>query len=956
MYTDAGDPKLGRVFSFGPFRLTPAQRLLQKAGTPIPLGERALDILIALVERAGAVVSKKDLIACVWPDVTVDEGSLRFHIAGLRKALGDRVSGARYVKTLSRKGYCFVAPVSESRGPSARSGSEQSHNLPPRLARMIGREHLVQSVKDLLAAQRFVSIIGPGGIGKTTLAVSVGHVLLADFIGAIRFLDLGPIHDSLLVASTVASTLGLLVQSNDPKTSLLAFLRDKRILLILDSCDHVIEPVAELAELIFSECVDVHLLATSREAMRVEGEHVVQLPPLDSPPDDISLTVEKALAFPAAQLFVERIAASGSLSELSNSDARTVGAICRGLDGIPLAIELAAGRVNAHGLQEIVSLLDGRLRLLWKGRRTAPLRHQTLGAALDWSYELLPERERVVLRRLSVFIGQFTLEAARHVTSDDEVTAAEVVASIAGLVAKSLASADISPPTTYYRLLDTTRTYLREKLIDSGDADKTARKHALCYLEFLESTKAASSKTAGIKGFSFYEKHLGNVRAALEWSFFESGDSALSFALVASSAPVLLKLSLLTECHRWTERAIKAIDEQPRNTPQELDIQSALGLSLMFTKGNTEDAEIALGRALELAEQFEDRANQLQLLGALQLFHERTGNYRRTVQYAQRAMSVATEIGDPEAIADAHAALGTSYHGAGNHRSAHVHLEAALSLRVSPRTERFAIGLNYRSRARIALARTTWLEGFPDQAILLVRHTVEEAEASDHPVTLCIALAWALYTLLWNGDFLIAEEYIERFAAVSHRHSLAPYQAVCRGKKAELLIRRGDAAEEGISLLRESLETLRTHRYEVNSSAFLSTLAEGLAATGRFDQALTAIDDSIGFAERNGHFFLMPELLRVKGTILQSTLRSDASDAEQYLLSSLDLAGRQSALAWQLRTATSLARLRFKEGRLDEARNVLAHVCGQFTEGFDSLGLISAKTLLNEIAFAADRS
>src|SRR3984893_5318931 len=432
------------VISFGPFRLYTAQRLIEREGVPLHLGGRALDILIVLVEQASEVVSKNDLMARVWPGVTVDEGSLRVHVAALRKALGDGESGARYLTTLTGQGYCFVAPISRSSAPrpleTVASKPGQAHNLPTRLTRMVGRDQTVQEVSERLKTERFVTIVGPGGIGKTTVAVSVGYKLLTEFAGAVQFFDLGPLNDPHLIPGTVASALGLPVQSVDPIPGLIGFLRGKRMLLILDSCEHVIETAAVLAERIFEEAPQVHILATSRESLRVEGEHVHQLSPLESPPDDHGLTAAEALSFPAVQLFVERVAASGHPFKLSDSDAQIVSTICRKLDGIALAIELAAGRVSAYGIQETTAMLDSRLRLLWKGRRTAPPRHQTLNATLDWSYDLLPEVERAVLNRLSVFAGVFTLEAAQAVAAGEDIDRAQVVEALGSLVAKSLAT------------------------------------------------------------------------------------------------------------------------------------------------------------------------------------------------------------------------------------------------------------------------------------------------------------------------------------------------------------------------------------------------------------------------------------------------------------------------------------------------------------------------------------
>jgi predicted ATPase len=330
------------------------------------------------------------------------------------------------------------------------------------------------------------------------------------------FIDLGTLNDARLVSSAVASTLGLLAQSSDPTCSIVRFLRDKRVTLIFDSCEHVIEAAAVLTERIFEEAPQVSLLTTSRETLRVEGEHVHRLKPLDSPPDLPGLTAAQVITFPAAQLFVERAAASGGHFRLEDSDAAAVGEICRRLDGIALAIELAAGRVHAHGVKEIVTLLNDRFRLLWEGRRTALPRHQTLSAALDWSYDLLRDSEAMILRRLSVFAGVFTIEAAVAVAADTHADREQVIAALESLVAKSLVAADTSYPTTRYRLLDTTRTYVLAKLMDSGEADLTKRRHAIYHLDLFERAKVDhASTTPGVGGGRVPAEHLGNVGATL---------------------------------------------------------------------------------------------------------------------------------------------------------------------------------------------------------------------------------------------------------------------------------------------------------------------------------------------------------------------------------------------------------------------------------------------------------
>ncbi len=495
---DEERPQRKDFISFGPFRFFATQRLLERNGVPLHLGSRALDLLSTLVERAAEVVSKRELMARAWPDLIVEEGSLRFHIASLRKVLGDGQSGVRYVTNVAGRGYCFVAPIGRSAATPTLAEScvaDRTAKLPARLLRMVGRDEAVQAVSEQLLGQRFVTIVGPGGIGKTTVSVSVAHAKFSEFGGAIHFVDLGAIDDPSLVPRAIASTLDLPVNSASPIQNLLSFVRDRRMLLVLDNCEHLIETAAPVAERIFTEASRVHILATSRESLRVEGEQVYRLPPLRCPPEAaVGLTAGEAMSFPAVRLFVERVIASGVPFVLKDADAPIVANLCRRVDGIALALELAASRVAALGVRGTAALLDSQLRFLWRGRRTAPPRHQTLGATLDWSHNLLSDVERLVLRRLAVFVGTFSLEAARSVAAETPIEGGQVVEALDSLVAKSLVVTEIGPTWARYRLLDTTRSYALDKLIRSGEAAAVERRHATYYREFSECTDSAASR------------------------------------------------------------------------------------------------------------------------------------------------------------------------------------------------------------------------------------------------------------------------------------------------------------------------------------------------------------------------------------------------------------------------------------------------------------------------------
>jgi predicted ATPase/DNA-binding winged helix-turn-helix (wHTH) protein len=946
-------PAFGKIVGFGPFRLHLMQRRLEKNGAPVPLGARAFDILVALIERAGMVVSKADLMAQAWPHTTVDEAALRVQVVALRKVLGEGDAGAKYLTTVSGQGYCFVARVLRWDEDTAAAPDPQptpvAHNLPARPPQMVGRDHAVHEIGEQLSRGRFVTIAGPGGIGKTTLAISVAHALLPQFDGAVHFLDLGMLRDADAVPSLVATTLGLGGQAGNPADRLVNFARDKRLLLVLDCCEHVIETSAAIAERLYKEAAQVHVLATSRESLRVEGEHVYRLPPLASPPGNTAVTAAEALAFPAVQLFVERANASSGQFVLGDADAPLVAELCRRLDGIALAIELAASRVGTYGVKHTIELLSDRFRLLWEGRRTAPPRHQTLHATLDWSYNLLPEPERTTLRRLSVLVGHFTLDAARAVASADDCDDAETIACIANLVAKSILTASATGPLPQYRLLDTMRGYAREKLGTSADAEAAAARHARHFLRMLEGRDDGPQQEP-----IPIASQLGNISAALTWCFSAQGDRATGVALAAAAMPLFLELSLLAECQAWAEAAIAALGGLDRDIRRELDLHAALGLARMWTGGSTESVESCFLRALRLAEQSNDVPNQLRLVDGLHLLHFMAGNPDAALDVARRGAAIASSNNDFAALARMQVSLGISHLLIGEVATARSHVEAALlhHSALEPRASGH-FSLDYADRAHITLARILWLQGYPDQALAMTRQAIAHAIALGRPLKLTRALLWAFAVYAWNGEAQAFEDYAERIIQDSGKHALSPFQAIGEAIKGVIRAAQG-RTDESLLLLRTALGKIGDHRYGPITD-FAMHLAEVLARTGERSAAIALIDDAIARNGRVHYLIELPEMLRIKAELLLAGAEPDRSLAEDVLQDSLTLARQQAAPAWELRTATSLAGLWMRQGRDDAARALLAPVYDRFTEGFGSPRLKAARELLDTLGSRTSR-
>ena len=477
------------AIAFGRFRFVVHSRELTANGVPVAIGNRAVEVLSVLIEARGELVTKDELLSRVWPTTTVEENNLQFQISSLRKALGpDR----EFIKTVSGRGYRFVAEITfeghaafrEARNdgldrdvsPVRVVARPNANNLPAPASDIVGREAHLADVGALVEANRLVALVGAGGIGKTRLAIELARRLSSTFEDGVRIAELASLSDPELVLPTVAAALGLDPASASPER-LAGALGCRRMLLVLDNCEHLIDAAADLAEAVLHADGRLHVIATSREPLRAEGEWVYRVPPLDVPPEG-SDTLEDVLKYSATKLFIERTRAADPASQLDARVAVAAALICRRLDGIPLAIELAAARATALGVEGLAARVNDRLSLLTEGRRTAPARHQTLRAALDWSYELLTEAERLVMRRLAVFTGDFTVDAASRVVNVGEAAGGDVVEILSSLVAKSLVSADVGGPVSRYRLLETMRAYAVDKLTGSGEFEAVAGRHA----------------------------------------------------------------------------------------------------------------------------------------------------------------------------------------------------------------------------------------------------------------------------------------------------------------------------------------------------------------------------------------------------------------------------------------------------------------------------------------------
>jgi len=943
------------TFAFGPFRLIPAQRILLEDGKPLRLGSRALDILTTLVERAGETIRKDELIARTWPDTVVDEGALRVHVAALRKALGDGRAGKRYIANNPGRGYAFVASVTREHPRPATAppdGATGVNNLPVPLARIVGRDDIIAALATQLAQRRFLSIVGPGGIGKTTVAVAVAEAVTPAYADGVWFVGLASLSDPDLVPSALSTVLGISLSGTNPVSGMTAWLRDKQTLIVLDNCEHVIGAVARLAEAVLRAAPGVRILVTSREPLRAEGEWLHRLASLELPPDSEDLSAAEALRYSAVQLFNERAMAAAAGFTLGDANMAAVLEICRRLDGVPLALEMAAARVDVFGVRELAAHLDDRFRVLTSGRRTALPRHQTLAATLDWSYQLLSQAERTVLPRLAVFAGDFPLDAAVAVAAD--IASSEVVDHIGSLVAKSLIAADLRGETPHYRLLDTTRLYGFEKLKNSGELQQVARRHAEYCRAFFAPAEAGLETLPKSQWLAVYGRQIDNLRAAMDWAFSAEGDPAKGVALTIAAVPLWVQLSLMGECRRRVERALASLESDAAEAGRSrMKLCAALGWSLMYGVGAARETSAAWAATLKLAEQLGDTGYQLRALWGLWVDHLNNGEFRTALELAQRFTRIVTNSTDAIDLMMADRMLATSLHYLGDQRNARQHIERMLSryaaVAQQPHVARFQF--DQRVTAHYFQARILWLQGFADQAMRVAESNIDDARSIGDALSLGSVLGQGACPIaLFTGDFEAAERFRAMLLNHSDRHALRLWHAWARCFNGLVMVKRGDIAA-GLLVLRSELSQAGDNRVLPRYLVLLGELAECLGQAGEVALGLETVDDTLARCERNDERWYIAELLRIKGELIILQGGADAAAAaEGHFLPALDWAGRQQALSWELRTATSLALLWKDQHRVAEARELLGSVYSRFTEGFETADLRRAKTLLEQLA------
>lgn len=891
------------VYVFGPFRLLAQARQLFRGTCPVRLGGRALDLLLVLVDRAGDVVSRAELERTIWPGSVVEDSCLRVHIGALRKALGDGAGAARYIANVPGRGYSFVAPLTTVEPDAAPAQPACARPLPVRMTSVLGRDEALDQLRALVPRRRLVTIVGHGGVGKTALALCLAEELRAAHADGACFVDLAPLTSARQIPDALATALGLEpagAQSEgdagadvgaDLGALLERWLAPRRILVVLDNCEHLIEAATALAEHLLRLGPGINVVATSREPLDADGEWVLRLGPLACPPDDAALDLERALAYPALQLLVNRAEASMDSFRLSKADLPAAIRLCRRVDGVPLALEFAAAQVALLGIRGVAEQMGERQRLLGSGRRTVVARHRTVRALLDWSYDLLSPHERRVLRHCAVFAGPFSLEAALAVVGDD--AGACVVGCILALVSKSLIVADTQGPDARFMLLGVTRAHAIDLLAEDPARHALAQRHARYMLGQLDEFARNWDVLGPVAWLAGASHMAADLRAALDWAFGPGGERALGVRLAA--VPAMMGANLLGENEqgRYVRAALDAIEGCEAGTAAD----PLLVARLHAASGR----EVADWTLYERAVAHAEAAGRPQALAEawylLALRRQGAGMYRSARDSAQCMERVAAQAGLPRALALARRLLAASLHLLGEHDAA---LRLADQASGAAPPLRLAAPVAHGPERCMLAARIRWLQGQGRPAAALARDGLALAARDGAPASLAWALAFgALPVALWRGDDDWARELAGQLEAHAERHALAGWSRWARLYRQVLLIRGGgvEVAQCG------------SWRGDTVQGEHLATFLGGVAVAASEQRCAQG---QVGWCAA--------EVWRASGERLLQRGGCEAH-AEALFIHGLGIARRQGARAWELRCATSLARLwRARESASDHQR------------------------------------
>jgi predicted ATPase/DNA-binding winged helix-turn-helix (wHTH) protein len=909
-----------RILRFGPFELRPEREQLLSGDVPVALGSRALAILTLLAERAGTVVSVHEITDRVWPNLFVQDNNLRVHLTAIRRVF--RAAGANDVQIINvpGRGYRLHGHVTIERSGAEARAAEKLRPLPLPLPinRLIGRADLVASVVQGLSEYRLITIVGPGGIGKTSVALAALRAL--PDASPTCFVDLTNCASVEHVTTAVAAALQSPMGSDATPAVLIGRLHDSDLVLLLDNCEHLIDVVAQVVETVLLSCPGVKLLVTSREPLRVRGEVRLSVQPLPVP--KLTDKAEAIAASPAASLFVERVQAGAGTFSITEDNAWQIAAICRSLDGLPLALELAAAALPMVGIDELSSGLTERLSIASFGRRTLA-RHETLDAMLDWSFELLSPAQRTVLCSLGSFRSSFDLAAALQVARLDQGGEPETARAVLQLAAKSLLVIEPISNGVTYRLLETTKVYARRKLDESGRAISVARRHAEWVRALLDRAQEDWLSLERAAWWDRYGQAIDDVRAALLWSLGDAGDRKLGVSLTLASAPLWVGLAQFAEYNRWLEQALAMLTSMGEAGGAE-EIQLQIGLCvLLFNADRPGDGFVrAATQVLRIGEKIGDplaRATGLWLLAG---HRQIVGDYPAALALARQMLQ--PECRDPDVRAFAQRVIALMTFRAGLIAES-TEIGAKLIADLADRTSYGnVLRYDHYTVARSNHALTLAVQGRLNSALNLIVDAVGDGARLRNPASFCYLLSSAACPVaLWSGDYDLARRYAVLLAREASENRFT-YMGELATWYSRIVEFRTSKSSDALAL--DRMPPPLPHDKDV----FVTTCAA------------ICDEEAVTRAESADAHWATAEILRAYGEMQLGVGNTGA--ARRLFAKALSIAEAQGSWLWALRASTSLAGL----GSQEEAAALLTPILERVDPVAISPDVQAARALLGE--------
>ncbi|HTL36362.1 MAG TPA: tetratricopeptide repeat protein [Kofleriaceae bacterium] len=620
--------------------------MLTQDGVPVPLGRKAVAVLTELIRAAPEYVPKSRILDVAWPGVVVEENNLAVQISSIRRVLA-AADGDRWIETLTARGYRFVGPLTRIPPTSAGTDHLVRPKPPEALTSFIGRERELAELRTSLSRARLLTLTGAGGVGKTRLALSLADSIAALYRDGWRLVDLSTLHDPELVPQAAVAALGLQEQrGKDLTQTLCEHLEAKQVLLVLDNAEHLLDACARLVDTVLRRCPHVTVLATSRERLGVPGELIYRVPSLSVPDEPLAHDALHLLDYEAVRLFRERARLHLSTFEISERNARAIASICRRLDGIALAIELAAARVRSLTVEEIEARLDDRFALLTTASRTLPARQQTLRGAVDWSYDLLSEAERALFRALSVFGGHFALDTVESVCVGPHVERADVLELLTSLADKSLIIVDEVSGRTRYRMLETVQQYADARRQESQDGVDWRARHLGHFVALAEEAERELTGEHQQAWLDRLDAEHGNLRVALTYASTAEREAGLRLA--TSISRFWLVRGFLSEGRGWLARLLAGGDEaDPASRAKALNWAGVFA----WKQGDYAASSALYEQALAIRRALQDRRGIGAVLNNQGLLAYEQGDYARARTLHEQSLAIDRELGDRWGVA-----------------------------------------------------------------------------------------------------------------------------------------------------------------------------------------------------------------------------------------------------------------------------------------------------------------